>query len=97
MSADPSFGLVGVETLCAEGVYRVGVIVCEVGGRGRVTGARGLRNMLPGCALISEHEAIREDVRKASFAMRFLSQRIAALYHCLGALSEGRPVVRQAT
>ena len=88
----------GFETLGGEGFE--GVVMdgakCESAGGGFATLPGGRRNILPLTVEVSEHEVIQEEAQNASLAMRFSSQRMAAVYHSFGASSEGHPLVKQA-
>jgi hypothetical protein len=57
----------------------------------------GLQNIMLVNEDVSECVAMHEEVLKASLVIWFSSQRIAATYHSWGFLSEGCPLVRQAT
>ena len=81
----------GFDTSAISRAYReVGVAEFTV-----LTGA--LQNMVPIDEEASGRGVMRDEALKASLAMRFLSQCLAASYHSKGLLSEGQPFVRHAT
>ena len=77
----------GLEAITIGGAYHNGGFVILVGAQG---------NMLPVIEGFSWCGDKCKDVLKASFAMQFLSQSLAAAYHSHGTLSDSCPLVRQA-
>ena len=98
-----SLGQRGTDIIDTGGTYHDGVNTLAIGGAyrerdglrfGSLVGS--LRKTLPLVKEISDTGAVHEEAQNASFARQFSLQRIAALYHCLGASSDGLPEVRQA-
>jgi hypothetical protein len=75
----------------------MGGLNCEPVVGSVATCGRGLRSIPPMFKSVCTGWAILNEVRKASLVMQFSLHRMAALYHCFGDSSKGRPDVRQAT
>ena len=74
-----------------------GVAVHEVVSGGFICHIGGLQKSPPLNGVILTWGARCEEALNASLAMRFLSQRMVAVYQLFGSSSEGQPDVRHAT